>query len=682
MNHNQINTDVTAIRRAYGQFLEKGVVPEGVVPDFIKRSWQRSVAFGVAYDRIREVGRIDETDLRVVVSQYGSLINLAAPVMENLHHQLTGSGSVVLLCSGDGLILHSMGDPDFIPRAQHVALKPGVSWAEEQKGTNAIGTAIVEREPVVIYAGHHFIRQNHFLACSATPVLDPSGDVAGVLDITCDYRCHQRHTIALVQMAVRVIERQMFQHRFCRDVVFNVHPERNYLGSPFDVQVAFSPHGVYLAATPATCGQLDLRPGAFRGLFDELFDASFEQVLRKLGSVSPPVIQVRLRHNGMPVYLQLAQPTVVTKTGHGTPVASSGQKRQTAFDGQRALHELTLDTLGASDPVTLFNIEKARRTLGRDIPILIEGETGVGKEWLARAIHNSGPRAGGEFVALNCAAISEGPLEAELFGYEEGAFGAKHKAAINKIRQADGGTLFLDEIGDMPLNLQARLLRVLQERAITPLDGKPVNVDLTVICATHHKLHDLVRASGFREDLYYRLNGLALFLPPLRERKDLLELATALAATECVAPRCIEISAEVMDIFAHHPWPGNLRQMHSVIRTALAMMDAGEKLERRHLPEDFLEELTPAPAAALAREPVAAQALMSSMYADSLEQIELQAIQETIRHCNGNISAAARQLNVSRTTLYRKLKHSSFATPNLEDDRRGAGRKRSDDLHR
>lgn len=679
MNRNQINTDVTAIRRAYGQFLENGVVPEGVVPDFIKRSWQRSVAFGVPYDRIREVGRIDETDLRVTVSQYGSLINLAAPVMENLHHQLTGSGSVVLLCSGDGLILHSLGDPDFIPRAQHVALKPGVSWAEEQKGTNAIGTAIVEREPVVIYAGHHFIRQNHFLACSATPVLDSNGDVAGVLDITCDYRGHQRHTIALVQMAVRVIERQMFQHRFCRDVVFNVHPELNYLGSPFDVQVAFSPHGAYLAATPATCGQLDLRPGAFRGLFDELFDASFEQVLRKLGSVSPPLIQVRLRHNGMPVYLRLAQPTVVAKTGHGKPVTASSQKRQTAFDDQCALHTLTLDTLGASDPVTLFSIEKARRTLGRDIPILIEGETGVGKEWLARAIHSSGPRADGEFVAVNCAAVSEGPLGTELFGYEEGAFLVKYKAAMSKIQQADGGTLFLDEIGELPLNLQARLLRVLQERAITPFDSEPLNVDLAVICTTHHKLHDLVRVGGFREDLYYRLNGLTLVLPPLRERKDLLELAAALAANECVASGSIEFSDEVMDIFAHHPWPGNLRQMHSVIRTALAMMDAGEKLERRHLSEDFLEELSPS--AAAAREPVAAQAVMSSMHTNSLEQIELQAIQETIRHCNGNISAAARQLNVSRTTLYRKIKHSSFATPDPKDDRRGARHKRSKDLH-
>ena len=196
MKHTQPARDVAAIRRAYGQFLSKGRVPRGVVPDFIERSWQRSAAYGVAYDRIREIGRVDETDLRIFVSQHGSLINLATPVMQHLHHQLTGSGSVVLLCSGEGFILHSMGDPDFLPKAQHIALKPGVSWAENQKGTNAIGTAVVERRPIVVYAGHHYVRTNHFLACSAAPVLDPFGGVAGVLDITCDYRYHQRHTFA------------------------------------------------------------------------------------------------------------------------------------------------------------------------------------------------------------------------------------------------------------------------------------------------------------------------------------------------------------------------------------------------------------------------------------------------------------------------------------------------------
>ena len=364
MKHNQLNTDVAAIRRAYGQFLDKGEVAKGLVPDFIERSWRRSAAFDVPSDRIHEVGRVTDADLRRVANQYGSLINLAAPVMENLHHQLMGTGSVVVLCAGDGLILHSMGDPDFLPKAEQVALKPGVSWAEQQKGTNAIGTAIVEREPVVVYAAQHYIRANHFLACSATPVLDPYGDAVGVLDITCDYRCHQRHTIALVEMAVRVIERQMFQLRFCRDFVFNVHPERNYLGSPFDVQVAFSAGGDYLAATPATCNQIGIRPGAFRGRFDDLFAAPFEQVLNKLGAVSPPVMEVHLQHSGMPVYLQLAQPTVAWKARHRLSLEPSTASRGlTASSSAENLAQIELQAIEETIRRHNGNISAAARQL-------------------------------------------------------------------------------------------------------------------------------------------------------------------------------------------------------------------------------------------------------------------------------------------------------------------------------
>jgi transcriptional regulator of acetoin/glycerol metabolism len=647
MKHSQADADVAAIRRAHGQFLSKGRVPEGIVPDFIERSWRRSAAFGVAHDRIREIGRVDEADLRVAVSQYGSLINFAAPVMENLRYQLTGSGSVVLLCSGDGFILHSLGDPDFLPKAQHVALKPGVSWAEEQKGTNAIGTAIAERKPVVVYAGHHYIRQNHFLACSATPVLDPFGDVAGVLDITCDYRWHQRHTLALVQMAVRVIERQMFQHRFCRDVVFNVHPERNYLGSPFDVQMAFSEDGEFLAATPSTCSELHILPGAFHGRFEELFGASFEQILHRLARVSPPVLQMRMQGDGRPVFLQLAQPANTRPALSGTPPASAGE---TEPPHRAAPPRLTLETVDAADPSMRANVEKARRTLGRDIPILLEGETGSGKEWFARAIHNSGARARGEFVALNCAAIPDVLIESELFGHEEAAQG-RRKGALGSIQRADGGTLVLDEIGEMPMPAQARLLRVLQERAVAAPGETPVEVDMGLICATHHRLAALVAAGRFREDLYYRVNGITLTLPPLRDRGDIARLAQAMLLEECGTTRNAAFSPEVIAIFGRHPWPGNVRQMHSVIRAAAAMMDDEPTLERRHLPDDFLAQLQREPEPPPARAPSSPAAAT-----ESLEEIELHAIQETVRHNNGNISAAARQLGVSRTTLYRKLR--------------------------
>jgi sigma-54 dependent transcriptional regulator, acetoin dehydrogenase operon transcriptional activator AcoR len=644
----QAITDVAAIRRAYGQFLSKGRVPRGSVPDYIERSWQRSVAFGVTGDRIREIGRVDETTLRVTLNQYGGLIHVAAPVMQNLHHQLTGSGSVVLLCSGDGFILHSMGDPDFLPKAQHIALKPGVCWAENQKGTNAIGTAIVERQPVVVYAGHHFIRQNQFLACSAAPVLDPFGDVAGVLDITCDYRYHQRHTLALVQMSVRVIERQMFQHRFGRDIIFNVHPERSYLGSPFDVQVAFSADGKFLSATPATCDQIYLRPGEFHGRFAELFDAPFEQTLDKLRSASNSTLQIRLRGSGAPVFLQFAHHAVAkTVIPSATLEAHVAEKPRTMPPARKAL---TLDSLVATDAAMRSAIDKAKRTLGRNIPIVIEGETGSGKEWFARAIHHSGPRAAGEFVALNCAAIQEASLAAQLFGNEDAATAGAH-AKVGMIRRAKGGTLFLDEVAELPSGLQARLLGVLQEGAAAQADGTDGDADVALVCATHHRLADMVKAGHFRADLYYRLNGLTLTLPPLRQRQDIAELAKSMLGRESGSGGRREISEEVLRIFGQHPWPGNLRQMNSVIRAALAMVDGAEPIERRHLAEEFLAQMD------LGTAPSAAY----TANLDSLELIELHAIQETIRHNRGNISAAARQLGVSRTTLYRKLKQSDSA---------------------
>ena len=260
--------------------------------------------------------------------------------------------------------------------------------------------------------------------------------------------------------------------------------------------------------------------------------------------------------------------------------------------------------------------------------------------------------------------IPEALLAAELFGFEDGEVTGTKRKAPGKIQRAHGGTLFLDEIGEMPLALQARMLNVLQDRTVVALGGVPIEVDIAVICATHHRVADLVRAGEFREDLYYRLNGLTLQLPPLRLRKDIIELAKALDAKESGDAHRIGISEEVLQIFVHHPWPGNVRQMHSVIRTAIAMVDGGESVERQHLSEDFLAQMEQGTA------PSAACVATT----DSLEKIELHAIQETIRHNHGNISAAARQLGVSRTTLYRKLKQTGFLPSPEAGDRDSTAR--------
>ena len=307
--------------------------------------------------------------------------------------------------------------------------------------------------------------------------------------------------------------------------------------------------------------------------------------------------------------------------------------------------------------------------LGRDIPILIQGESGAGKEMFAKAFHNSGPRHDAPFIALNCASIPETLIESELFGYSGGAFtGARKEGAVGKIQQAHGGTLFLDEIGDMPLSLQARLLRVLQERCVTPLGtNKSIPVDITLVCATHRKLKEEVARGGFREDLYYRLNGLCINLPSLRERSDIGSLIEKLLREEAGPDRKVQVSGRVMDAFLRFAWPGNIRQLSNVIKVAIALLDEGEDLiETWHLPDDVFEELGALASSAPAMpEPVAASIAESMGGANAapasvaafgrLEEIERDMIQRTLEAENGNISAAARRLGISRNTLYRKL---------------------------
>jgi transcriptional regulator with PAS, ATPase and Fis domain len=350
-----------------------------------------------------------------------------------------------------------------------------------------------------------------------------------------------------------------------------------------------------------------------------------------------------------------------------------------------------LHYLDTGDAQIAATLQKVRRVINRDIPLLIMGETGTGKELLARAVHQDSNRARQPFVAVNCASIPESLIEAELFGYEEGAFtGARRKGAVGRIVQAHGGTLFLDEIGDMPLSLQARLLRVLQERNVTPLGSlKSIPVDIAVIGATHRNLREMIGAGTFREDLYYRLNGLVVRLPALRERSDLDVVARRILLAECPQDTP-EISPSVLALFKAYAWPGNLRQLANVLRTA-AVMGAGEShICEQHLSDDFLEDVRrvrphAAPATAVqAPEPVSPQATVLPETANTaaaapehamlpsrdaepqpavapeaprtLGEAEIDMIRSALAAADGNISVASKRLGISRNTIYRKLR--------------------------
>jgi transcriptional regulator with PAS, ATPase and Fis domain len=439
----------------------------------------------------------------------------------------------------------------------------------------------------------------------------------------------------------------------------------------------FSHDGRFISANRSALFQMGLSFSALKAhTFSSLFGIPMSSLMALFRGASPSPKQL-VMHNGVMVWcrttVKRAAPwSIVHGDGDEAPRTAPTEAPRT---GSRRASRLSLDELNTGDPQLAAVIQKLKVVAGKDIPVMIMGETGAGKDLLAQALHNDSPRGGQPFVSINCASIPETLIESELFGYEEGAFtGARKKGAVGKILQAHGGTLFLDEIGDMPKHLQARLLRVLQERKVCPLGaGKEVDVDIAVICATHKPLKDMIARGDFREDLYYRLNGLVVRLPALRERTDFEVMVHKIIQSLCTPGQCVTVSPQVMAMFKRYPWPGNFRQLHNLLRTAVVMVGNHGAIDLAHLPDDFLEELQGPdaqvmPAAATGRSPSPLLAMAAPASAPtaplhtaeagneacSLEDVTLSAMAQMLRLHKGNVSAAAKALGVSRNTIYRK----------------------------
>jgi len=613
----------------------------------IGTSHRRSQQYGLTPDARPDFSPLCRADLSSLLDGNRRLVDHALPVMETLYQQIANTQHMVLLTDAEGAIVHALGDADFLEKASRVALTPGVTWSEASKGTNAIGTAIAEQAPAMVHADQHFLAANHFLTCSAAPILDHRGHLAGVLDVSGDRRGFHQHTMALVRMSALMVENQLFTAAFDDAITLHFHTRPEFIGTLMEGIASFTPGGRFLSANRAALSQFGLPIPALRAhTFSSLFDLPLSALYDHYRAAAPGLLDLRM-HGGMRVRaraeLRLARGTQVLAAE-----AAAGQRHAKAAP-DRVSRLRQLDT---GDQTLARVLDKVAKVLGRDVPILVTGETGTGKELLARAIHADSPRADAAFVAVNCAAIPDTLIESELFGYEEGAFtGARKKGSVGHIQQAHGGTLFLDEIGDMPLPLQARLLRVLQERVVTPLGGRPVPVDLQLVCASNHDLRQRIAAGLFREDLYYRLNGLVVKLPPLRERSDLETVTNKLLAAGNPDAGC-SVSPEVLRLFRQHRWPGNLRQLASLLRTAAIMAGNGAQIQVQHLPDDFLEELAGMDEAP--PEPAAPQAHPAGI---RLGEVERAAMLQALAANQGNVSAAARALGVSRNTFYRKLPH-------------------------
>ena len=675
------------LRAARRELLDTGRLSVQTLDEGLSRSWLRSRDFGLSpVGRPPGAPHASGAQLRRALDRQHELVAHARPVMEDLFEQTRDGEGLVILADAQGMLLQALGDGRFVDRAERVALRPGAIWDERWRGTNAIGTALAEQRPVSVLGGEHFLERNAFLSCTAAPIRDPQGRVLGVLDLSGEQRGFQRHTLALVRSAARMVEHRLFQTRHADGLRLQLHVQPEGLGTPTEGLLALSEDGWILgcnAAAQAWLGPEAARPSPLEAVLplrvDELMDWARHggEGARLLHREEGPALWLRVRMPGARVVVSrgqapepVATAAVVDLQEAALPAGPPAVLSFALPRGIPAAHpsdrvpvrpDDALQPLDLGDAAMHQAVVRARRVLDKPIALLLQGESGVGKDLFARAVHDSSARRDRPFIAVNCAALPEPLIESELFGYRPGAFtGAAREGAQGRLREAHGGTLFLDEIGDMPLSMQARLLRVLQDRQVQPLGGGPsVAVDFQLICASHRPLRQLVAQGQFREDLYYRLNGLTLSLPPLRERQDLpLLIDRLLAALEPTRP--VTLDPALHRELTGYTWPGNIRQLEQVLRIACALMEPGESVIRRgHLPDDLIDDLDQRGITSTSSDGgpgVAAPAPASADVPGMLRDQSKAHARRVLADCGGNHSEAARRLGIGRNTLYRLLR--------------------------
>ncbi|MHC8358524.1 sigma-54-dependent Fis family transcriptional regulator [Pseudomonas sp. LB3P81] len=611
----------------------------------IQDSWSRCRAFGLDHQSPPAFDQLPAEDIAQLLESQHSLVQTThqevLPYYENI---LSNSNCLIMLADNQGQVLTSWGTQRFIEPSLTRGFSAGASWMERCSGTNAIGTALACEQAVHIEHDEHFLKANRFMTGSAAPIFDAERKVIAVLDVSSDSYLPPSHTLGMVKMMSQTVENRLILNLFHGQhfqLTFNTG--LNNLDSQWAGLLIFDETGQVLSANRRADNLLGI--SLSRVSVESLFKVSLLELLNQPDDL-PFSLQASGRNRFQCLLKRPKQAPIQARLFSETKSSETkSAETKSAEPAVTATAAISLNTLHFGDSRVEKAVRQAERLLEKDIPLLIHGETGVGKEVFVKALHQASSRSKQPFIAVNCAAIPAELVESELFGYEKGAFtGANQKGSIGLIRKADKGTLFLDEIGDMPLPTQARLLRVLQERCVQPVGSSELYpVDIRIISATNRSLREQVQLGRFREDLYYRIGGLTLELPPLRERSDKQALFQRLWEQHRDPAQWAGLSREVMELFGRHPWPGNLRQVSSVMQVALAMAEE-QPVRPEHLPDDFFVDLE--------MEPVDSPETLAVDLNDAED------LNRQLQAAGGNISHLARRLGVSRNTLYKRLRQS------------------------
>nr|WP_263327765.1 sigma 54-interacting transcriptional regulator [Neobacillus sp. Marseille-Q6967] len=577
------------------------------------------------------------------------LINTTLPLMRDIYRLVEGTGFMVVICDNKGLLLKTIGDEDTLKKAQKISFIEGADWSEEAVGTNAIGTCIKEESPLQVFHHEHYMKVCQEWTCSASPIFGTDGKLMGVLNMAGPYEKVHRHTLGMVVSTAKAVESLMnLQEKVRRNELMKSYLEATMNALTSGI-ILVNQQGEINQANKTLQNMLQLKE---EDIIDKKIYEVFENKIFQNGAnrldVKDGDIQLKLkggangRHvllNSQPVYQGEKQIASLLTFQEIQKV----RQLVNHFTGNQA--NITFREIIGENQLFLNSIKEAKAASYSPSNVLLLGESGTGKDLFAQAIHNESDRRSMPFIAINCGAIPRDLLGSELFGYAEGAFtGARKGGNSGKFELADGGTIFLDEIGEMSLDMQVLLLRVLQNREISRIgDHKVIPVDVRIIAATNKNLREEVRKGNFREDLYFRLNVLPIHIPSLRQREeDIFLLASYFIKlyTRKIPKNIDSISPSYKKAIEKYEWPGNVRELQNVIERSLNWCTTGV-LSLDSLPDEIKGHH--------------GEARLVETFEAKKEDIQKQSILDVLMKCDYNYSKAAKKLNISRSTLYRRL---------------------------
>lgn len=624
--------------------------------DIIKKSHQRSEKFGIDKDQLSSYKVLSEKELQKLLKEETGLEKTAKPIIDNFYNLLKNTGFIIILTDENACVLNVTGDEGTLERAKTSNIYPGVYLNEENIGTNAMGTAIKENAAVQISAKEHFIQAFHVWTCSAAPIHDPEGKLIGTLNFTANNKLVHPHTLGLVSAAVKAIEQSM-ENQITNRLLSDSHQHAFSMMN----NLAFGIMTVTMSGSiewinDFACTRLNIKRSA---LIDKPVSAILSQwpdllsELREVNKIIDLETQIGKGQDKETFIMSGFSMPDLNGDFDGAVLTFREMERiirlVNKYTGMQA--RFSFDDIIANSKKMKEVVEYARTVSDSPSTILIQGDSGTGKEVFAQSIHNASQRSQYGFVALNCGAIPPNLIESELFGYDEGAFtGARKGGHPGKFELAHQGTLFLDEIGEMPMDMQVRLLRAIQEGSFTRVGGdKPKQVDIRIIAATNKDLKQEIDQGNFRLDLYYRLSVIPLQIPPLKERKeDITPLVKYFLRKKSLKlkKKIPKLSDQLVKNMHEYSWHGNIRELENFIEKAVLLdgqVELGDNLPKDEQNMTGLKYLP-------FNQETSAEKLIS------LEEIERRSIIHYLGILNNNVSKVAKTLNISRNTLYLKMK--------------------------